>query len=32
MELGLVPAWTDDDGNEVVTFAFQPFGSARGRA
>ena len=24
MELVLVPFGTDDDGNEVVTFAFQP--------
>src|SRR5262245_53722798 len=28
MELVLVPCRTDDDGNEVVTFAFQPVGGA----
>ena len=32
MELVLVPFRTDDDGNEVVTFAFQPVGSARAGA
>jgi uncharacterized OB-fold protein len=26
MELVLIPFRTDDDGNEVVTFAFQPVG------
>ena len=26
MELVLVPFRTDDDGNEVVTFAFRPVG------
>ena len=26
MELALVPFRTDDDGNEVVTFAFAPSG------
>jgi hypothetical protein len=26
MELVLVPFRTDDDGNEVVTFAFRPAG------
>jgi hypothetical protein len=26
MELVLVPFRTDDDGNEVVTFAFRPIG------
>ena len=29
MELVLVPFRTDDDGNEVVTFAFRPVGGAR---
>jgi hypothetical protein len=28
MELVLVPSRTDDDGNEVVTFAFRPVGGA----
>jgi uncharacterized OB-fold protein len=28
MELVLVPFRTDDDGNEVVTFAFRPVGGA----
>jgi uncharacterized OB-fold protein len=28
MELALVPFRTDDDGNEVVTFAFRPVGGA----
>ena len=28
MELVLVPFRTDDEGNEVVTFAFQPVGGA----
>jgi uncharacterized OB-fold protein len=28
MELVLVPFRTDDDGNEVVTFAFRPIGEA----
>ena len=28
MELVLVPFRTDGDGNEVVTFAFQPVGGA----
>jgi uncharacterized OB-fold protein len=28
MELVLVPFRTDDDGNEVVTFAFRPVGEA----
>ena len=29
MELVLVPFRTDDDGNEVVTFAFRPVGLSR---
>ena len=29
MELVLVPFRTDDDGNEVVTFAFRPVGLRR---
>ena len=24
MELKFIPAYTDDDGNEVITFAFSP--------
>jgi len=24
MELKFIPAYTDDDGNEVITFAFAP--------
>jgi uncharacterized OB-fold protein len=28
MELVLVPFRTDDDGNEVMTFAFRPVGGA----
>ena len=32
MELVLVPFRTDDDGNEVVTFAFRPVGDAGSRA
>jgi uncharacterized protein len=30
MELVIVPLCTDDDGNEVVTFAFAPVASDRG--
>ena len=32
MELVLVPFRTDDDGNEVVTFAFRPVAEQRGAA
>lgn len=32
MELVVVPFRTDDDGNEVVTFAFRPVGSTEGAA
>ena len=32
MELVLVPFRTDDDGNEVVTFAFRPVGGGNSGA
>jgi len=32
MEIVLVPFRTDDDGNQVVTFAFRPVGGAKSSA